>query len=178
MTLPITEEWLKLVGFRWHQLERQPGRHWLLWLGGALDDGTVAAVEDLGIEVSKVSSADSQWHCWLRADYGRRYSRFIHLRHLTEQRELIATIEGITGKTFEPANNLYGAMHTEEAARRLREQAGRFDRILMREKPHSEIERDDSRGGALPEHQEAFVQHRLEGQGCLKENQRVSHERR
>jgi hypothetical protein len=49
MTLPITEEWLKLVGFRWHQLERQPSRHWLLWLGGALDDGTVPAVEDLGI---------------------------------------------------------------------------------------------------------------------------------
>jgi len=29
----LTEEWLKRVGFKWHQLDRQPDKHWLLWLG-------------------------------------------------------------------------------------------------------------------------------------------------
>ena len=43
MSEPITEEWLKEVGFKWHQLARQPEKQWLLWLGDAVRDG-------LGIE--------------------------------------------------------------------------------------------------------------------------------
>lgn len=35
---PITEEWLKSVGFKWHQFDRQPDKHWLLWLGGGLKE--------------------------------------------------------------------------------------------------------------------------------------------
>ena len=31
--LPLTEEWLKENGFKWHQFDRQPDKHWLLWLG-------------------------------------------------------------------------------------------------------------------------------------------------
>jgi hypothetical protein len=27
---PITEEWLKAVGFRWRQIDRQPSKQWLL----------------------------------------------------------------------------------------------------------------------------------------------------
>jgi hypothetical protein len=38
MTLlePITEEWLREVGFRWYQFDLQPDKQWLLWLGTAL----------------------------------------------------------------------------------------------------------------------------------------------
>ncbi len=32
----ITEDWLYAVGFRWHQLDRQPNKQWLLWLGNAI----------------------------------------------------------------------------------------------------------------------------------------------
>src|SRR5579885_196517 len=53
LRVPITEEWLKSIGFRWHQFDRQPDRHWLLWLGGAIGDGAAfTSYEDLGIEVA------------------------------------------------------------------------------------------------------------------------------
>jgi hypothetical protein len=32
---PISEAWLKAAGFKWSQLDRQPDKHWILWLGGA-----------------------------------------------------------------------------------------------------------------------------------------------
>ena len=65
--LLITEPWLSASGFRWHQLDRQPDKQWLLWLGSAIEDGLTAA-EDLGVEVSRTGRpADgSEWHCWLR----------------------------------------------------------------------------------------------------------------
>jgi hypothetical protein len=47
---PITEEWLSSAGFRWHQLDRQPEKHWVLWLGDALED-RMTSFADLGIEV-------------------------------------------------------------------------------------------------------------------------------
>lgn len=31
---PITHEWLKGIGFHWHEVERS-GKHWLLWIGDA-----------------------------------------------------------------------------------------------------------------------------------------------
>jgi hypothetical protein len=56
----ITEEWLKEAGFKWHQLDRQPDKQWLLWLGRAIDD---ADFEDLGIEVSRTLGDGATWHC-------------------------------------------------------------------------------------------------------------------
>lgn len=49
----ITEDWLKLVGFKWHEFERQNAKHWLLWLGGGLrQKPSLTDYEDLGIELA------------------------------------------------------------------------------------------------------------------------------
>src|ERR1043165_4736773 len=104
MSDPITEDWLKEVGFKWHELARSGGKHWLLWLGDAVRDrNSMIDIEDLGIELAP--AFDGRWHCWFRADLCSRYSRFIHLRYLTTQQDLISVCEGITGQ----ANNLYGS---------------------------------------------------------------------
>jgi len=48
----ISEEWLKAAGFKWHQLERQPDQHWLLWLGRALKQRpSLTDTEDLGMNL-------------------------------------------------------------------------------------------------------------------------------
>jgi hypothetical protein len=145
----LTEDWLQSVGFKWHQLERQPNKHWLLWLGDAL--GKLSGFEDLGIEVAQCDSAS--WFCWLRSDSAGRYHRFIHLRHIITREDLIRIIEAITGQGWDPENNLYGSMRTPLHAKHIREQEDRLDRqILKTSYPHSDIEKDDSMGGPLPEH--------------------------
>ena len=67
-------------------------------------------------------------------------------------------VEGLTGTKWVPANNLNGAMQTPEQANRLRAERERFDKVMLRfSPPLREVEQDDSRGGALPEHMEAAV---------------------
>lgn len=156
--VPITEEWLREVGFKWHQFDRQPTKHWLLWLGDALPGRMFRDSEDLGVEVCADHPNPLEWFCWLRADTAGRYHRFIHIRHLRFQHEFIALIEGITGQTWDPANNVWGSMRRPEHAARLRENAERADQRLLCERTRwQEVEKDDSRGQALPEHMEAAV---------------------
>lgn len=146
-----SEEWLASVGFKWHQLDRQPAKHWVLWLGGRR---FLQSYEDLGVELAP-SVRDGNWTRWLRSDFARRYHRFIFLRHLTQRRELISLIEFLGGLPWVPENNLYGAMRTPEEAAWIRSEDDRLDRILLQSnEPHHEIEKDDSRGAALPEHKE------------------------
>ncbi len=162
---PITEDWLRSVGFKWHQVERQPEKHWVLWLGGCLVDEQgrrelFTSFEDIGLELCS-GAIDDRWFCWFRGDSAHRYHRFIHIRHLRFQRELVALIEAITGQAWDPANNLYGSMHTREQAARLRKESERLDLRWRHESPPhvkwSEQEKDDSRGRALPEHMEAAI---------------------
>lgn len=120
MNEPITEEWLREVGFKWHQLERQLHKHWLLWLGDALDN-RATSFDDLGVEVS--TGSDDWWFCWLRSDHAGRYSRFIHIRHIRLRGELIGLIEGVTGRSWNPQDALYGSLHTPERGERLRAEA-------------------------------------------------------
>jgi hypothetical protein len=151
---PITEDWLKSIGFKWHQFDRQPDKQWLLWLGAATGAGDAA---DLGIEVCK-NHNDDFWFCWLRSDCAHRYSRFIHVRHIKTRFDLVRMIEGITGQEFSAENNMYGIMHTSEKAVRLRADADRLDQRMLREsRPWRDIEKDDSRGGALPEHMQDSI---------------------
>lgn len=156
MSEPITEEWLKSVGFKWHQLARQPNKQWLLWLGDAVGK----CFEDIGIEVTSgaytAKDEDARWFCWLRADYSGRYSRFIHVRHIQYTDDVIAIVEGITGQKWDVANNLYGSMRKPEDAARIHAEHERLDRKMMRERPWRETEKDDSMGRALPEHLEAY----------------------
>jgi hypothetical protein len=148
---PISEEWLASVGFKWHQLERQPARHWVLWLGGRQ---FLQSYEDLGVEIAP-SIKDANWTCWLQSDLARRYHRFIFLRHLQTRRDLTLLVEALSGLPWVPENNLYGAMRTPDEAARIRSEDERLDRLLLRSSErHYEIEKDATRGGALPEHKE------------------------
>jgi hypothetical protein len=150
--IPITEEWLRDVGFKWHQFDRQPAKQWLLWLGDAIEDRSVC-YEDLGIEVAPAVS-DGRWFCWIRSDFSHRYSRFLHVRHIQYRHEIGALFEGLTGQRWDPATHFYGSAHTFARAQRIREEQDRIDLRLMRGEKWREIEKDDTRGGALPEHME------------------------
>lgn len=160
----ITEDWLKSIGFKWHQLERQPSKHWLLWVGGAIGDERrlFHGFEDLGIEVAAASFATApewpEWHCWFRSDCAGRYHRFIHLRYMEHQYELVNLIEALTDLEFNADDVLYGCLHRPDTAARLRQERERLD-LKWRESSAkwSEAEKDDSRGGALPEHLDAWI---------------------
>jgi hypothetical protein len=151
----ITEEWLREVGFKWHQLERQPGKHWLLWVGDLC--GKHTTYEDLGIELALVSFTDpTTWHCWLRADTSSRYSRFLHVRYLRTQDELTRLFEGLTGCAWNASNHFGGTARTPDAAARIRAERERLDlRMLHEGQPWRSIETDNSRGRPLPEHLQA-----------------------
>lgn len=158
---PITEDWLKSAGFKWHQFDRQPDRHWLLWLGAGLRERpSMTSYEDLGLELApNIAPRDGgmrEWFCWLRSDAAGRYHRFIHLRHLATTGDVINLVRAISGRPWTPADHLYGSLHSPENAARIRSDRERLDQRLMREGPKwSEVEKDDSRGRALPEHMQA-----------------------
>lgn len=168
---PITEEWLKDAGFKWHQLDRQPDKHWLLWIGGALKDSHgLTSYEDLGVELAPAwwknrNEEDvgniGSWHCWLRSDAAGRYHRFIHIRPMRAAGDVVGLIEAMTGQAWDIQNHMYGSVYRPEAAARLRKEHQRLDRELtLGASPHSKwygVEKDDSRGRALPEHLEAHA---------------------
>lgn len=153
----LTEDWLKANGFKWHQLDRQPDKHWLLWLGDSM--GQFTSYEDIGIELApNVPTNKTEWFCWLRGDSAGRYHRFIHLRHVETTAEVVKLIEAISGRTFDPANCMYGSLRTPEQAASIRAEHDRLDRRLNRTGyPRSEAEKDDTRGRALPEHLEHHI---------------------
>lgn len=158
----ITEDWLKSVGFRWHQFDRQPEKHWLLWLGDAMNGGGFSSFEDIGVELAPGAynykrRDNDEWFCWLRGDSAHRYHRFIHVRHVQEQRDVIRIVEGLTGQLWNPDNHHYGSVRTPEQAERIRqEDTRRLDRRenWQQRPPWAEVEKDDTRGRALPEHME------------------------
>jgi hypothetical protein len=164
---PITEDWLKEVGFRWHEINRQPWKHWTLWLASAFRGQFLASTDDLGIELTPVwylrddgslGGDVGDWFCWLRADTSHLYSRFLHIRYLRHQREVIQLVEALTGIPWNAANHRYGMVHNETQAERLRREDQRMDRQMLHHNPKwREIEKDEARGGALPEHLEAAV---------------------
>lgn len=155
----LTEEWLKANGFKWHQFDRQPSKHWLLWLGSAMGDwGT--SYEDLGIEVAN-GHRDAKWFCWLRADSAGRYHRFIHIRHLETVDDLTGMIAGLIGRPFDPAHAMYGHLYTPSQAAELRERDERLDQRLKRDHPTwYEPEEDDTLGGPLVDHLIPFAKAR------------------
>lgn len=151
----ITEQWLKESGFKWHQLERQPNRQWILWLAGAFRDGFTAD-DELGIELTP--NGDENWFCWLRGDYSHRYSRFIHIRHMRSRDEVIKLVEACTGQAWDVNNHRYGRVLRPQHAEQARKEHDRLDKIFMRESPPwHDIEKDESRGGALPEHMQHAI---------------------
>ena len=146
----LTEDWLKANGFKWHQFDRQPEKHWLLWLGDAM--GKYTSYEDLGIEVCD-GGADGTWFCWLRGDSAGRYHRFIHIRHIETVDDLTGMISGMIGYPFDPANALYGHLYSPVQAAAIRAEDERRDQRMRRDHPTWYLpEKDDTLGGPLIEH--------------------------
>jgi hypothetical protein len=163
---PITEDWLKSVGFKWHQFDRQPDKQWLLWLGGGLKQKpALTCSEDIGIELAaNTPPRDGEikdWFCWLRSDGAGRYHRFIHLRHIETRNDVIGLVEAISGRPWTPENHIYGSLHSPANADRIRLDRQRLDQRLIHESgpfnKWAEIEKDDTRGRALPEHMTAAI---------------------
>jgi hypothetical protein len=155
----ITADWLKEVGFRWHQLERQADKQWLLWLGGAIRD-RLTSFEDLGLELSpRIVGNNATWHCWVRADTSHRYSRFLHIRPVSTRAEVIRLVEALSGQAWNPANHYAGNVYQPKHIAAIRRDLKRVDQVWRREGlKWSEVEKDDSRGRALPEHLDAHAQ--------------------
>lgn len=159
---PITEDWLKSVGFKWHEFDRQNTKHWLLWLGGGLKQKpSLTSYEDIGIEIAENTGRDADWFCWLRSDGAGRYHRFIHLRHIQTRRDVTSLVEAISGRPWTPEDHLYGSLRSPADADRIRHDMQRADQRLIHESgahhKWAEIEKDDTRGRALPEHMTAAI---------------------
>lgn len=156
---PIAEDWLKEVGFKWHQIDRQTSKQWCLWMGRCIDcpGGTWSSPEDFGIEIAHGAYMGPEkpdaWHCWFRGDTAGRYHRFIHVRALRTQAEVIRIVEALSGREWKPENHIYGALLCQEHADRWRKEEERLDLRLKKDRPAwYEAEKDDTRGPALPEH--------------------------
>jgi hypothetical protein len=149
----LNEEWLSSTGFKWEQLERQPAKHWILWIAPACIDPVeegrrlFAASDDLGIEISGgVPGKEGCFHCWLRADYGGRYSRFLHVRHLTKISEVVQIIEALAGRKWNPEDVMYGCFHAPEVAARMRKDSERLDRRIAADWGSRVDDNPDQRG--------------------------------
>jgi len=164
----ITEEWLREVGFKWSQIDRQPSKHWLLWLGGCLDCPREigesserrffrSGYDEIGIEVAQDSSGT--WFCWFRSDVAGRYGRFIHVRHVRFQLELVMLVVAISGRTWKPENHMYGEVKCDMHASRLRAENERIDRKRIEDGGAiwHPSEKDPDRTKALPQHMEEAI---------------------
>lgn len=133
-TLQIDEEVLRIAGFKWDQRDRQPTKHWLLWIGDARKDASnpegraFCSSDELGIELASSSCpGDEWWYCWIRCDFAGRYSRFLHVRHVAKWGDVIGIIEGLTGRQFNPTDVMYGQLWRPESAARHRKESKRLD---------------------------------------------------
>lgn len=96
----ITEEWLAEVGFKYREPgERQAFRHWTLTFSEPDDCGMYLETTMPGWLNANGDhiGADRGWFLWL----GREH-KFIHLRHVWEQQEIVAVVEALTGQKWEP----------------------------------------------------------------------------
>lgn len=162
----ITEDWLKSIGFKWAQFDRQPEKQWTLWLGWALVDqagegSAFSGPDDIGLDLhigTHWKTGRTHWSCFLRSDSAGRYHRFIHLRYLVFQDELISLIQAITGRVFVPEDCFYGSMMTPEHAAHVRAEHARIDQRMLRERtPWYEAEKDPERSRPTPEHVDAAI---------------------
>ena len=149
---PISEEWLKLVGFRWDEFPRSGGKHWTLWLGGLEAEQRFQSFEDLGVELAKAIRPEWGWNCWLRSDCSHKYSRFIHIRHMHCTGDVIRLVVALTDQDWNPENHLYGSVRSQEQADYIRATENRPDRIVMRASQWNEHEKDPSRDRPRSDH--------------------------
>src|SRR6185295_1646866 len=93
----------------------------------------IGSYDDLGIEVSEPDSRGEWRHCWLRADYAGRYTRFIHIRHVRTMDEIALLFTGCTCLPWEPINHFFGVAYDQRRADQQRKEQDRFDRRIARD---------------------------------------------
>lgn len=131
---PITEDWLRASGFRWHEMPRCIDKHWTLGLGGTVrGDRRAYSNDDLMLELTKADKSGPDWFVWIRADYAGRYSRLIHVRYMQRVDQVIALIQGLTGLEFRQDHCLYGNFHRPDDAQQLIADADRLHERQARE---------------------------------------------
>lgn len=155
----ITEEWLRDCGFKWEQHERQPSKHWLLWIGSAcLDYDRTSDPDSLGIELAEMGRTDTRlWYCWIRSDIAGRYARLIHVRYVYLQSEVESIIQALTGRKVDWKDSMYGSLRSPMQAEHLRKDRMRLDQQINHawvdrvdaDKKISGIDKD-KRGSSLP----------------------------
>jgi hypothetical protein len=132
---PLTEDWLRAAGFLWDQRDRQPTKHWLLWVGPAIptDRGAWMGCDDFGLELAEHDDGAGVWRLWLRADYAGRYTRFIFARDVRTVGQVTRLIEALIDTPFDPANVDGGYLRSPAEAARIRVQDGRWDVLLAKD---------------------------------------------
>lgn len=126
----ITEYWLRAAGFKWTQADRQPFKHWTLWIGDAIPrirEAGTSSPDNFGVELSQADNLGVCWLMWLRADYAGRYDRFLFARDVVMTSQVTSLIEALTDRPFEPRDSLYGEYRSHEQAERMRRDAERMD---------------------------------------------------
>ena len=152
----LTEDFLKAVGFKWHQLERQPDKHWLLWINTEW-----GSCDEIGIEVAPNCPTDkTKWFCWFRSDTSGRYSRFVHVRHIRTEADLVRLVEAVSGQDWNVDNHWYGAVRTPEVAAKLKAESDRLDIKFASQNTWRDTEKDRFRGKALMEHRDVYEKDR------------------
>ncbi len=144
----ITEDWLRDCGFKWEQHERQPSKHWLLWIGSAcVDYDRTTSPDSLGLELATIDAPlegyQGLWYCWIRNDIAGRYARLIHVRYVYLQAEVEQIISALTGRAVNWKDSLYGSLHAPLQADHLRQDRMRLDQRIN----HAWVERVDSDKG-------------------------------
>ena len=124
---PLTEAWLSENGFKYYQEERQPHKHWTLWLGWGSEYKN-SCNDDIGVELSmawwfnrnqeKIGDVDG-WHCWIISGRGARKS--IHVRLIYSEYDLINLVTAITGNEWKPENHMFGNCYTDDHANLVRD---------------------------------------------------------
>lgn len=98
--MPITEEWLASVGFKYRDPDdRECFRHWTLTFSEPDDYGLYLETTRMGWINNKGEHiwADKGWFLWI----GREH-KFLHLRHVSDQAEIVALVEALIGTKWEP----------------------------------------------------------------------------
>lgn len=96
----ITEEWLASVGFKYREPgQRQPFRHWTLQFYETEDHGLYLETTMPGFlnDAGEHIGADRGWFLWIG-----REARFLHLRHVFKQIEIINLVEALSGQAWTP----------------------------------------------------------------------------
>jgi hypothetical protein len=81
---------------------------------------------------------------------------FLHLRHIARRSELVQIVEALSGQKWNPENHFYGQVLAPRRAEYARKREERLDvRLMEGSHPWRGVEKDETIGRPLVEHQQA-----------------------